>query len=91
MSELMSCPFCKSQNVELSENDRGDHAVYCKDCRAEGPPALNEGTKKEAVNLWNKRGEKSSLYKIADIEKRLQSVERWIEAEDTRALEASEY
>lgn len=56
MSELIPCPFCKSQNVELSENDRGDHAVYCKDCRAEGPPAVNEGTKEEAVCKWNKRG-----------------------------------
>lgn len=34
------------------------------------------------------RKEKS---KFEDLEKRLQAVERWIDAEDARALEASEY
>lgn len=56
MTKLKPCPFCESINLRELENDRGDYIVYCVDCGADGPPSLKQGTKEEAVKLWNKRG-----------------------------------
>lgn len=43
MSDLKSCPFCASNNIELSMATSGKYykvAYYCKTCNAYGPRVI---------------------------------------------------
>jgi Lar family restriction alleviation protein len=53
--EIKPCPFCKSDDVDLSScggfKDGDEYWVMCMNCLAEGPVARSE---EEAVLPWNK-------------------------------------
>ena len=60
MTELKPCPFCKSEDVEISayddRNAHGEflltwHVVICNDCAGHGP---SEYTEKRAAQSWNR-------------------------------------
>lgn len=54
---LETCPFCGSQQIEITEWDENVHAfwVSCDTCGATGPNGITEA---EAIERWNKRVEK---------------------------------
>ena len=50
--KMNKCPFCKSDDVELSDNDgMQGFFVYCNSCEATGPFSLNAN---DAIDLWDK-------------------------------------
>lgn len=59
MEKLKACPFCNSQDVEVSENDFGWRAVRCAACKCWGPEGEDDNDN-DAVALWNNRGGDSS-------------------------------
>ena len=69
MSELLPCPFCGSDDVQLEYARKAQFWVYwieCNGCGCEGPieitgdnvDALN--TPEDAARAWNERVENSS-------------------------------
>lgn len=48
--EFESCPFCKENNGDVS-NENGGYTAFCKSCMARGPAQFH--TKKKAINAWN--------------------------------------
>lgn len=55
------CPFCGGMNLQVAENDAGNPAVWCKDCRCEGPEA---DSKDEAIEKWNQRDPNQHLFEM---------------------------
>lgn len=53
-NELLPCPFCGGNDLELSQHDKSSLFVWvhCNSCGADGTPS-EEG--EESVNLWNTR------------------------------------
>lgn len=52
MTELKPCPFCGGEHISLKRGlSANSHYAICSDCFAAGPM----GTKKDAVELWNRR------------------------------------
>lgn len=52
--ELLPCPWCKSNNIEIDDSFRNSNCYYgiCLDCGASGPSGSNE---KESIKKWNTR------------------------------------
>lgn len=60
MTNLKPCPFCGSENVALSQDERGSWAVECYGyaCHAYVTNAKWACERKEdAIALWNRRKE----------------------------------
>lgn len=51
-SELLSCPFCGSDNVEMKLTLGDLRLVECGSCFAHGPPMFEPA---DAVAAWNER------------------------------------
>ena len=52
--KLEACPFCGSDRIGRGYTERGKHAIYCKDCRAEMRRSDSE-TFFGLGNRWNRR------------------------------------
>lgn len=57
-SELLSCPFCGSNNVGFEESFTGGYMIRCNDCYADSgfhnpENAWGEFTKEESRDRWN--------------------------------------
>ena len=66
--KMKKCPFCGSRNVKPQEYEDYEceqgwgwtstwWAIKCLKCGAKGPYTKDQGTKKEAIELWNKRSQ----------------------------------
>ena len=95
---MRPCPFCgNAESLEICDNDYGDLHVWCRKCDASGPPVKTDAANKkmEAERLWELRFSvevsASTLEALDTLDTRLKTVEAWIEHEDTKALEASEW
>ena len=54
MADLKPCPFCGSEELDIWQNDCGNHFVVCIGCGASG---RDERKVEKAVEVWNRRYE----------------------------------
>lgn len=57
MTELKPCPFCGSDDVDLvnASLDGDNWGVVCRDCDVWMDNRLEDMTKEQAIELWNRR------------------------------------
>lgn len=53
-TKFKPCPFCKTNDINLTWKDGFTIVAQCYDCGASGPYAENE---EEAIDAWNRRAE----------------------------------
>lgn len=57
MEKLKPCPFCGGSDIDIRTDDNGlSWYSFCKDCGVMCGYAMN---KKDVINAWNKRAERS--------------------------------
>ncbi len=55
-NEMKTCPFCGSDNVEISSNGKNEYYGTCNICMCFSPEAT---TADDAIERWNNRASKS--------------------------------
>ena len=71
MSELLSCPFCGSDVVELTDDES---KTRCEHCGAEGPKFhLFNGKKR--IKAWNTRNKPSPEASVDEVEELAKHIE----------------
>ncbi len=51
-ADLLPCPFCQSDDVEVHYEGSGDYSVMCGNCLSCGPFAFDN---RAAIAAWNNR------------------------------------
>lgn len=59
--DILNCPFCGNDQVEIGEPEPEHFAVDCPECGAVGP---QEKTPLMAIAAWNFAGRKDDMLKI---------------------------
>ena len=81
MSELIYCPFCGNDNVEMESDGHGGWWFFCHKCRADvHMPFIPERRREQCVEQWNTRhADAAKDKKIAGLMSCLATVESFCE------------